>query len=275
VAHSRILIAANANRPFLDTSELWRYRGVLYALVRREIKIRYAQTIAGAAWVILQPVLTTAVLTILASHWMGGTTSGIPYPQFAYCGLVPWIYFTHVLNKASYSMLSSGVLTKAYFPRLLLPLASSFGGLVDIAAAASILAVMMAYYRTPPALTVLWLPVSLLLLVLTAFGIGVWLAVLNLFYRDVAHALSFVTQLWFFMTPVAYSVSLVPESRRLLYYLNPMTGVIQCWRWALFGRAEFTPSELMVSLSSAAGILLTGLWYFRRHEPIFADVGEG
>lgn len=274
VTGSRVLISADAKRPLFDARELWAYREVLYALIWREIKIRYAQTLVGAGWVILQPVLTTAVLAILAGRWVGVPTGGFPYVLLAYSGLVPWIYFTHVLNKSSVCLLSTGLLTKAYFPRLLLPMASAIGGLIDVGASGSLLIVLMIYYRVAPAKTILLFPAGILLMALVAFAAGIWVAVLNLFYRDVAYALPFTTQLLFFMTPVAYSTALVPHAWRLVYSLNPMTGVIELWRWALFGRAGQSPAEFLVSLATTALLLGAGLWFFRRHEPTLADVGE-
>jgi len=274
-ARKRTFISANSKRPFLDVAELWHYRAVLLALVRREIQVRYAQTIAGATWVILQPILTTAVLTLLAGRWIGVPADGLPYPLFAFSGLVVWIYFTHVLNKSCLCMVSTGLLNKAYFPRLLLPLAASIGALLDVAAAGSVLALVMFHYRVAPRLPLLLFPAAVLLLAIMAFGVAVWLAVLNLYYRDVSHALPFATQLLFFLTPVAYSTSLVPPQWRLVYSLNPVTGVLEAWRFTLFGNPQgFSMAEFGVSVLSGTIVLLTGLWFFRLKEPTLADVGE-
>ena len=224
---------------------------------------------------ILQPVLTTIVLTLLAGRWMGIPTDGLPYALFAYSGLVPWIYFTHVLNKSSMCMISTGLLSRAYFPRLLLPMAAAAGGLVDIGAGIMLLGPLMIYHRTALTPAILLLPAGLLLTTLVAFAAGIWVAVLNLYYRDVAHALPFATQLLFFMTPVAYSASLVPPSGRVIYCLNPMTGVIDAWRFFLFGgRVNFSLAEFAISCGTTGILLLAGLWFFRSHEPTLADVGE-
>jgi lipopolysaccharide transport system permease protein len=202
-------------------------------------------------------------------------TGGLVYPLFALSGLIPWTYFTHVLTKSSGSLISTGLLSKAYFPRLLLPLAASAGGLIDVFVAGAMMAILMIHYRTAPGLGILCLPLCLLLVMVVAFGVGIWVAVLNLYYRDVMHALPFATQLVFFLTPVAYPVTLVPAAWRMLYCLNPMVGAIECWRWALFGTPfQISPAELGASVATGLVVLLGGLWYFRRNEPVLADVGE-
>lgn len=268
-------IVANSQRRLVDFRELWAYREVLYALIRREIKIRYAQTAAGAAWVILQPVLTTAVLTFLAGRWIRLPADGIPYTLFALSGMIPWTYFTHALTKSSACLISTGLISKAYFPRLLLLLAAVSGGLLDLLISMPVLAAVMLYYRTAPGWMVFSLPLCLLLLLVAAIGTGVWVAVLNLYYRDVTHALPFATQLLFFLTPAAYPVSVIPAHWRVLYCLNPMVGAIECWRWSLFGTPlAISPAELTVSVSTGLIVLLSGLWYFSRKEPLLADVGD-
>lgn len=275
-ARPRIFISAGSRRPLFDARELWKYREVLHALILREINIRYAQTLVGAGWVILQPVLTTAVLTVLAGRWMRVPTDGVAYPLFAYTGLVPWIYFTHVLTRSSMCLINTGILSKAYFPRLLLPMASAGGALMDVAAAGSVLAILMIYHRTALTLNIVLLPAAVVLLTLAAFAAGVWVAVLNLYYRDVAHALPFATQILFFVTPVAYPVSLVPMQWRWIYSLNPMTGVVEFWRWTLLGgRTDYSPVEFATSFACGVGMLLAGLWFFRHCEPTMSDVGEG
>jgi len=269
------VITADGNRPLVDFGELWLYREVFYALIRREIKIRYAQTAAGATWVVLQPVLTTAVLALLVGRWTMSLAEGLPYAIFALSGLIPWTYFNHSLTKSSGCLIGSGILSKAYFPRLLLLLAAVAGGLVDMLISLPVLAVAMMYYRTPPGITVLLLPMSLLLVLMAATGAGLWLAVLNLYYRDVANALPFAVQLLFFLTPAAYPIALVPAAWRLLYSLNPMVAAIECWRWALFGNPlPISAAELAVSVSTGLAVLLSGLWYFRRKEPVLTDVGS-
>jgi lipopolysaccharide transport system permease protein len=215
-------------------------------------------------------------LSVLMRRWMGvPAAEGLPYPLFAYGGLVPWIYFTHVLTKSCGSLVGSGLLSKAYFPRLLLPLATAVGGLIDLPVAGTVLAGLMIYYGAFYSWSLVLLPAALFLVLLVSFGIGVWLAALNLFHRDVAHALPFTTQLLFFMTPVAYPISLVEPSWRLIYSLNPMVAPIECWRWALFASpTHIALPHLATSLAVDAAIIVSGLWYFSRHEPTFADVGE-
>ena len=272
---SRAIIIPHPRRPLVNVRELWSYREVLHALVRREIKIRYAQTAAGAAWVILQPLLTTAVLTVLAGRWMKVPAQGVPYPLFAFAGLIPWTYFTHVLTKSGGSLISTGLLSKAYFPRLLLPLASAAGGLIDVLVAGAILAVLMIYYGAAPGWGLLLAPACMALVMLAAFGFGVWIAVTNLYFRDVMYALPFAMQIGFLITPAAYPISVVPERWRMLYSLNPLLAPIECWRWSILGiTPHLSPYEWIASFSVGAAVLISGLWYFRRKEPVMADVGE-
>jgi lipopolysaccharide transport system permease protein len=273
---SVVSIRAGSTAPILNVRELWAYREVLYALVWRDIKIRYAQTVVGVGWAVLQPALTTVVLTLLAGRWMRTPAHGLSYSLFAFAGLAPWIYFTHVLTKASICLVNNnGLLSKAYFPRLLLPLSTAIGGLVDLFVTIAILALLMAYHRTVIGFHLLLLPCCLLLLIMVAIGSGIWIAVLNLYHRDVAHALPFATQLLFFMTPIAYSSSLVPQSWRLAYSLNPMVGVIECFRWALFASPpDISLLQLSVSMIVGAVLLVAGLFYFSREEKTLADVGN-
>jgi lipopolysaccharide transport system permease protein len=271
----RVRISPVVVRPLVDWRELWSYREVLYALIRREIKIRYAQTAAGAVWVVLQPVLTTGVLALLAGRWLKVPADGLPYALFALSGLIVWTYFNHSLTKSSGCLISTGLISKAYFPRLLLLLAAVCGGLLDLLVSLPVLGVTMIYYRTGPSLTILLLPISLMLVLVAAAGAGSWLAVLNLYYRDVENGLPFATQLLFFLTPAAYPIAVVPAHWRLLYSLNPMVAAIECWRWAFFGKSfPISPAELAVSVCSGLVVLISGLWYFRRKEPVFADVGS-
>jgi lipopolysaccharide transport system permease protein len=273
---SCISIRADSIAPILNLRELWAYREVLYALVRREIKVRYAQTVVGIGWAVLQPALTTLVLTLLAGRWMREPVRGVPYSVFAFAGLVPWIYFTHVLTRSSVCLLSNnGLLSKAYFPRLLLPLSAAIGGLVDLFVTIVILALLMVYHKTATGFGLFLLPCCLLFLTTVATGMGVWIAVLNLYHRDVAHALPFATQIVFFMTPIAYSSGLVPHSWRLIYSLNPMVGVIECFRWSLFATPpDISLPQLAASAISGMAFLVTGLVYFSRKEKILADVGD-
>lgn len=270
-----IIIAPDVQRPLLDWREIWAYREVLYALIRREIQVRYAQTIAGAGWVILQPLLTAAVLTLLASRWADAPALGVPYTLFVVSGLIPWNYFNHVLTKSSICLISTGLVSKVYFPRLLLVLAAVAGGLLDVLIALPVLALLMAWFRIAPSWHVVLLPVSLLVVLMITFGMGAWISVLNLHFRDVSHALPFFLQLGLFLTPAAYPVTLIPMHWRWLYALNPMVGAVECWRWCLFGGPfSLAINEAAVSAGTAIFLLLTGLMYFRLEEPTLADVGE-
>lgn len=273
---AKVSIRAGSKAKILDIHELWAYREVLYALVRRETKIRYAQTIVGVGWAVVQPVLTTIVLTLVAGRWMRAPVNGVSYPVFAFAGLLPWIYFTHVITRSSLCLVNNnGLLSKAYFPRLLLPLAAVIGGLVDLFVMMVLLAFLMIFKRTTAGLGILLVPGTLLFLTIVAAGAGIWIAILNLYHRDVAHALPFATQLAFFVTPVAYSTRLVPHSWQLLYALNPMTGVIEAFRWSLFAvPPDLSPPLLGLSLISALALLFSGLAYFSRKERMLADVGD-
>ncbi len=274
-AGSPTVITPENTAPFLDLRELWAYREVLYALIHREIRIRYAQTIAGAGWVILQPLLTAAVLTLLAGRVVHIPAQGVAYTLFAVSGLIPWNYFNHALTKSSLCLVSTGLVSKAYFPRLLLLLAAVAGGLIDLLVASPVLVVLMIWYRTAPGWRLLLLPACVLPLLVATIGIGAWVSILNLYFRDVSHALPFFTQLAFFLTPAAYPISLIPDNLRSVYSLNPLVVAIELWRWSLF-RAPFALSAREAITSATAGIalLVSGLWYFRREEPTIADIGE-
>lgn len=274
-AGSPTVITPENTAPFLDWRELWAYREVLYALIRREIKIRYAQTIAGVSWVILQPLLTAAVLTLLAGRVVHIPAGGVAYALFAVSGLIPWNYFNHALTKSSLCLVGTGLVSKAYFPRLLLLFAAVVGGLIDMLVASPVLAVLMIWYRTGPGWRLLLLPVCVLPLLAATIGVGAWVSILNLYFRDVSHALPFFMQLAFFLTPAAYPITLIPDNLRWVYSLNPLVVAIELWRWSLF-RASFPLSAREAITSAAVGVvlLLSGLWYFRRAEPTIADVGE-
>lgn len=268
-------ISANQKLRLVNWRELWAFREVFHDLVIREIHIRYAHSVVGVGWVILQPLLSTLVLTLLFRRWVTGPFGSVPYTVFAFSGFMAWGYFSHVLTKSSMCLVYSGVLSKVYFPRILLPLSTAVGGLVDLFVASAILCILMIYYRIGLGLHLVALPASLLLLVITTLAIGVWLSVLNLYHRDISHALPFATQILFFLTPIAYSTSLIPQRWRLIYSLNPMIGVIQSLRWALFGgKPDLSLFQLLASSSIAVLLLLSGLFYFASKEPTMADVGE-
>ncbi|HKT81139.1 MAG TPA: ABC transporter permease [Vicinamibacterales bacterium] len=254
-----------------ELAEVWASRELLYFLIWRDIKVRYKQTALGAAWAIVQPVLTMIVFTVFFGRLAQLPSDGIPYPVFAMAALVPWTYFATALSSGSQSVVANQhVLTKVYFPRLLMPLAAVLGPLVDFAIAFAVLVAMMLWYGIAPGVAVVWLPLLLLLAILTAAAASIWLAALNVQYRDVRYVVPFFVQLWMFATPVAYASSLVPDRWRIVYGLNPMAGVIEGFRWALVrgsapGLMTLT-SAIVVMVALAAGIV-----YFRRLEGTFAD----
>jgi lipopolysaccharide transport system permease protein len=256
----------------LNLRDLWNYRELLYFLTWRDIKVRYKQTILGAAWSVLQPFFTMVVFSIFFGQLAKVPSDGIPYPIFSYCALLPWSYFSGALDRASNSLVgSSHLITKVYFPRLAIPISAVTAGLVDFGIAFVVLLGMMIYYGFAPTMAALTLPLFLLLAVATALAVGLWLSALNVQYRDVRYTIPFLTQFWLFATPIAYSSSLVPEQWRAWYGLNPMAGVVEGFRWALLGKEPPT-SLLAVSAVVVVLLLIGGLYYFRRMEKTFADV---
>lgn len=257
----------------LRLAELWEYRELLYFLTWRDVKVRYKQTALGAAWAILQPLLTMLVFTLVFARLAKMPSDGIPYPLFAFAALLPWQLFSYALNQASASLVASqGLIKKVYFPRLVIPISAVLGGVVDFVLAFAVLAVMMAWYGTVPGLAILALPLFLLLAVATALAVGLWLATLNVEYRDVRYTIPFLTQFWLFATPIAYPASLVPERWRPLLGLNPMAGVVEGFRWSLLGTDTAPGAMVWVSAAVVAVLLASGLVYFRRMERTFADV---
>jgi lipopolysaccharide transport system permease protein len=257
----------------LQLKELWAYRELLYFLIWRDLKVRYKQTALGAAWAIIQPVLTMVVFSIFFGRLAKVPSDGIPYPIFTYVALVPWTFFANGLNHASNSLVgSANLLKKVYFPRLTIPTATVLAGVVDFALAFGVLLVMMVFYGVGVSSSVFWLLPLLLLAVVTALGVGLWLAALNVQYRDVRYVLPFLTQFWLFATPIAYSSSMLQEPWRTVYGLNPMVGVVEGFRWALLG-AETRPGRMIFASALAAIVMLvSGAVFFRRMERSFADV---
>jgi len=257
----------------LDLKALWEYRELLYFLVWRDIKVRYKQTALGAAWAILQPVMTMVVFSIFFGRLAKVPSDGVPYPIFAYVALLPWQLFAFALSESSNSLVASqNLITKVYFPRLVIPISSVLAGLVDFAIAFVILLAMMLYYGIVPTAAMALLPLFLLFAVATALSVGLWLSALNVKYRDVRYTIPFLTQFWMFATPVAYPSSLVPEKWRALYGLNPMAGVVEGFRWALLGKSHAPGPLLGVSVAAVVVLLIGGLRYFRKTESTFADV---
>ena len=258
---------------FVSLRELWAYRELLYFFVWRDVKIRYKQTAIGAAWALLQPFLTMLVFSLIFGRLAKLPTNGLPYPVFYYCALLPWNYFATGLQNATNVMVEQQrLITKIYFPRLVLPVSAVLSGLIDFAIAFSLLIVMMIYYHIAPRTALLLLPIFLLLAVLTALGFGLWLSALNAIYRDVRYVVPFLVQFWMFVSPVAYSTSLVPERWRWIYGLNPMAGVIEGFRWALTGHGLAPGPLLAASACGVVLVLLGGLLYFGSIERTVADI---
>ena len=262
-----------------DLAELWAYRELLYFLVWRDIKVRYKQTVLGAAWAILQPLATAVVFTLFFGRLAHIASDGLPYPIFSYAGLLVWTFFAQGLTQSSASVVgSANLITKVYFPRLVIPLAAVVAGLLDLAVASPLLLVMMAYYKVWPGVAVVALPLVLLLALLTAVGVGLWLAALNVEYRDVRFVVPFLVQLWLFVTPVIYPASVVaPHLERLgvpgwVLGLNPMAGVVEGFRWAMLGHGAAPVHLIAASAAVALVLCVTGALYFRSVEREFADV---
>jgi homopolymeric O-antigen transport system permease protein len=261
----------------LGLGELWEFRELVYFFVWRDLKVRYKQTAIGAAWAVLQPFLAMLVFTLFFGRLAHIPSDGLPYPIFYYSALLPWMYFASSLQNATSTIVENQrVITKVYFPRLALPLASVLSGLVDFAIGFALFAVMMIYYGIRydirPELSLFFFPVFLFLAFLTAFGAGLWLSAMNAIYRDVRYVVPFLVQFWLFASPVAYPSSLVPAKWRWLYGLNPMAGVIEGFRWSLSGKGAEPGKLTLVSTAVAIALVASGLIYFRKMETTVADV---
>ena len=257
----------------LRLAEVWAYRELLYFFVWRDVKIRYKQTAIGVLWVILQPLLTMAVFTLFFGRLAKLPSEGLPYPVFYFSALVPWAYFSTALQSCSSVVVDNQrVITKVYFPRVILPLSAVVSGLVDFAIGFVVLFVVTGIYSIKPTLAALWLPVLLLLAVLTALAVGLWVSALNALYRDVRYIVPFLVQFWMFASPVAYPASLVPLRWRWFYGLNPMTGVIEGFRWAITGQGSPPNLMLLASAGMVLVMLFGGLIYFNKMESTIADV---
>jgi len=269
----RIVIRPSRGWVSLRLHELWEYRELLYFLTWRDIKVRYKQTVLGAAWAIIQPLFAMVVFSIFFGRLAKVPSDGLPYPIFAYCGLIPWQLFSHALTESANSLVANqNLITKVYFPRLVIPLAAALGGIVDFGIAFLVLLGMMTYYGITPTVAVATLPLFLLLALASALGAGLWLSALNVQYRDVRYTIPFLSQLWLFATPIVYPSSLIPERWRALYGLNPMAGVVEGFRWTLLGTPRAPGPMLLVSIVVVIVLLVGGLYYFRRMEKTFADV---
>ncbi len=256
----------------VNLDEVWQYRELLYFLSWRDIKVRYKQTVLGAAWAIIQPVLTMAVFSLFFGKLANMPSDGIPYPLFTYTALVPWMFFANGLIQSSNSLVqNANMLKKIYFPRLIIPIATIVSGAVDFMLAFVLLLFMMGFYGIAPTANVVWLPLLLVLGISTALGVGLWLSALNVQFRDVRYVIPFLTQFWLFATPIAYPSSLLSEPWRTVYGLNPMVGVVEGFRWALLGTQTVPGFTVAISAVVSLTLLVSGMFYFKRMEKTFAD----
>ncbi len=270
---TQLVIEPSRGLAVLKLHDLWEYRELLYFLVWRDIKVRYKQTALGVLWVVLQPVVATVIFTVVFGQLAKVPSGNLPYPLFAFAALLPWNYFAGALNRSGTSLVNSAnLITKIYFPRLIIPMAGVINGLVDFGISLIVLVGLMVYYGVTPNAAVLLLPFFLLMAIGTALGVSLWLAALGVQYRDVNYLLPFLVQVWMYATPVVYPASLFPDRWRPLLGLNPMAGVVEGFRWALTGSGDPPSLMLFVSIAIIAMLLVSGLMFFRNTERTFADV---
>ena len=257
----------------IDFGEIWNYSELLYFLTKRDIKVRYKQTVLGGLWAIIQPLFTMLVFTLFFGKLAKMPSEGVPYPIFVYAGLLPWTYFANALTASGNSLVgNANLITKVYFPRIIITASASLSGLIDFAIAMIVLGLLMIYYQFLPGVAILLFPFLVGLTFLCAVGVGLWLSALNVEYRDIRYAIPFLVQLWLFVSPVIYPVSLVSKKYQWLLALNPMGGVIDAYRASLLGHRPIDWTLLAISTVMIFGILVSGLYYFRRMEKTFADV---
>lgn len=269
----RIVIEPRRGWISLELGDLWRYRELLYFLTQRDVKVKYKQTVVGVLWVVVQPVATMLLFTFVFGTLAKLPSGSIPYPLFTLTGLLPWQLFSSGLSGASGSIVgSSSLISKVYFPRLVIPLSAVIAGVIDLAVSFTVLIALMAWYGFTPGWALVSLPAWIALALLTAVGVGLWFSALNVKYRDVQFTIPFLMQFWLFATPIAYATSIIPSGYRLLFSLNPLTSVVDGFRWALLGRSPGFGSTFAGSLAVVFVVLLSGLVYFRRTERTFADV---
>jgi lipopolysaccharide transport system permease protein len=256
----------------LNLADLWRFRELVFFLAWRDISVRYKQTLLGAAWAIIQPFFTMVVFSIFFGNLAKVPSDGLPYPVFSFCALLPWQLFAYSLTQSGNSLVANqNLISKVYFPRMVIPLAATLGGLLDFFIAFLVLIGMMIFYHITPTVAIWTLPFFILLVIITALGAGLWLSALNVEYRDVRYTIPFLTQFWMFITPIAYASSLVPAQWRLLYGLNPMVGVVEGFRWALLGSGSAPGPLVGLSAVVSLSLFFSGMYYFRRMERTFAD----
>jgi lipopolysaccharide transport system permease protein len=272
--HSHLTRIDGSVRSLRDEArEIWAYRDLLVLLIQRDISLRYKQSAVGLAWAIIQPVVLMTIFTIVFGRFARLPSEGFPYSVFTLCALLPWLYFARALGGTSGSIVgASSLVTKVYFPRLIIPISKTISGLVDLAIAFCILAVVLAWHRIQPGPAVLLVPVFILVAMSTAFSIGLWLTALNVKYRDIGLLVPFLTQVWMYASPIAYSSTLVPDKWRWVYSLNPIVGVVEGFRWAILGREPPALGPMLLSLSIVVLLLVTGFSYFRLTERTFADI---
>jgi len=273
VTENIVIIEPRKGLFHLDLKSIWNYRELLYFLVWRDLKVRYKQTLIGVGWAVVQPLVTMIIFTIIFGELVKVPSDGLPYPVFAYSALLPWNYFASALQRCVASVVGdSALVSKVYFPRLILPLAGTVSGLVDFLISLGFLLVMMAWFGISVSMAILTLPVFLFLALCTALAVGLWLSALNVRFRDVGHAIPFLVQVWMYASPIVYPVSVIPEKYRVLYSFNPMAGVIEGFRWALLGKQS--PDFLVMAISATVVFVLifAGIVFFRNLEQTFADV---
>lgn len=258
----------------LNLRDLWIYRELVYFLTWRDLKVRYKQSVLGVLWAIINPLVTTVVFAVIFGNFAKFPSDGVPYPIFSYTATLPWTFFAAALTVSARSMLTSGgMVSKIYFPRIIVPLSSIFANLADFLVGFVIMIGMLIFYKVTPTINMLWLPAFMLLATITALGVGLWFSALLVMYRDINYLLPFLTTIWMYLSPVVYASSTIPEKYRIIYSLNPMVGVIEGFRWALLGTQQ-SISPLMIAISTGIALLIfiTGLFFFRRMERIFADM---
>jgi lipopolysaccharide transport system permease protein len=257
----------------LNLKEVWAYRELLGLFARRDVSVRYKQSFVGIGWAVIQPIMTMLIFTIIFGRFAKLPSEGIPYPVFTYCALLPWNYFARSLGDSSDSLVaSSNLITKVYFPRLILPLSKVVAGLIDFSIAFIVLILMMLWYRIVPTAGLFLLPLFMLIAMISALGVGLWLTALNVKYRDVKFIVPFLTQFWLYASPVAYSITIVPPKWQWIYSINPMVGVVEGFRWALLGKAPPNIEMLLLSFACVFVLLVSGLFYFKKMEQTFADI---
>lgn len=266
-------IRPTSDRPLLDVAELWGYRALLYILIWRTIKVRYQQTVVGIGWAVLQPLLLTIVMTFIFGMLVKVPTNGVPYPIFVLTGLVVWQFIANTLQQASISVVANAhLITRIYFPRLLLPVAAIAAAIFDLLCTLVLLFIMLAWYQVRPSIGILMFVPVLLLASIQTLGLSLWFGALNVRYRDVGYLLPFLIQLWMFVSPVIYPTNLLPEKYAFLYALNPVAVIIDTCRWGFIGTPQPTVWAYLISTAVSFALLLSGLWFFRRHDGAFADV---